>query len=676
MKKIISVLVAICIVMMYTVTAYGNDEDQKYATDNYWIKEAKVVNEDTGNTGSNMDNNTSDSKESSKEQLEVDGIRKTAEDLTEEDTTEVTLAIPSDKADRPCDIVFVVDTSTCLDDTTSEWSELIKSLEGKNVNACTVYFRGQAQNSGFVNLKTEGYDAFVEKSNQCLENIKSWANSDPDHNKGSNLHSGLLMANELLAQDTNVKNSRKYVVVLTDGITYSWNQDGKQVGINWATSDGGNYYPSNSSWEVMHGSYDYHPNWDSFFDTSLDRINKSMEYVAEYTRNTAENEGHPVVTPDMVKNEGYADSVETALYMCMLEYRKLQNAGYNCYAIPVEGEGRQYGQYFIEWLGEGKTFDDIENDVLWYVSKGTRIIDKIGYEKGKYDFTMTGKMKVVNGDKVYEAEKIGNDQYGFGKCADGYLYEVEYIPGEGEDECFEWKINCDVSNFDSVQLKYELKLDLLDKSAGKHVMYTNIEAELFPKDSDGNNGEPQKFERPTVEKTIVEPQPPTPTPVPVPDEPEPEKPDSMDTFTIKVVYIDGRGETIGSDEWVFNEGVGEYGIPVDWNEWFLRGEDEIPDASEANKGKDSLDFNWWESDQKNRQMVVYLCKKDNGDGEMNGDGEVIVDNKAADDNNVAATNGVRTGDDLGITMMVYWILLIAVIALVIAGCIIVRKIGK
>lgn len=154
------------------------------------------------------------------------------------------------------------------------------------------------------------------------------------------------------------------------------------------------------------------------------------------------------------------------------------------------------------------------------------------------------------------------------------------------------------------------------------------------------------------------------------------EPLEADTFTIKVVYIDERGEVIGSDEWVFNEGKGDYAIPVDWNEWFLRGEDSVPDASEAYVEGEYLGFAWWESVQKDRLMTVYLCKSaDESDAAPFGDAEALGDSDNADKwVDTPATDGVQTGDD--ITMTFYWLMLIAVIALVIIGCLVIRRMDK
>lgn len=154
------------------------------------------------------------------------------------------------------------------------------------------------------------------------------------------------------------------------------------------------------------------------------------------------------------------------------------------------------------------------------------------------------------------------------------------------------------------------------------------------------------------------------------------EPLEADTFTIKVVYIDERGEVIGSDEWVFNEGKGDYAIPVDWNEWFLRGEDSVPDASEAYVEGEYLGFAWWESAQKDRLMTVYLCKSaDESDAAPFGDAEAFGDSDNTDKwVDTPATDGVQTGDD--ITMTFYWLMLIAVIALVIIGCLVIRRMDK
>lgn len=185
----------------------------------------------------------------------------------------------------------------------------------------------------------------------------------------------------------------------------------------------------------------------------------------------------------------------------------------------------------------------------------------------------------------------------------------------------------------------------------------------------GNTGEPERTPDPEGTRDI-----PDDRPVIVPEGTEVE-PLEADTFTIKVVYVDERGEVIGSDEWVFNEGKGDYAIPVDWNEWFLRGEDSVPDASEAYVEGEYLGFAWWESAQKDRLMTVYLCKSaDESDAAPFGDAEALSGDSDDDWVDTPASDGVQTGDE--ITMTFYWLMLIAVIALVIIGCLVIRRMDE
>ena len=139
----------------------------------------------------------------------------------ENNKTEITLSLPSGEYQNKVDVVFVMDDSTSTKnsglDLASNVEELLTSIaehnEGIELKVGVVKFKGYA----FDTL--DGLKVYDESSkNEIVEAI----NYDFDGH-GSNAHSGLVLADELLSQDSDVEADHKYVVFLTDGKNYIWN---------------------------------------------------------------------------------------------------------------------------------------------------------------------------------------------------------------------------------------------------------------------------------------------------------------------------------------------------------------------------------------------------------------------------------------------------------------------
>ena len=80
---------------------------------------------------------------------------------------------------------------------------------------------------------------------------------------------------------------------------------------------------------------------------------------------------------------------------------------------------------------------------------------------------------------------------------------LDYYYGDGmTTEKFVWTFGENLSLANRASLTYKLKLTEKTTEEGTHTVDTNIEATLYPKDSDGNDGEPQKFPVPNVEYVV------------------------------------------------------------------------------------------------------------------------------------------------------------------------------
>ena len=115
---------------------------------------------------------------------------------------------------------------------------------------------------------------------------------------------------------------------------------------------------------------------------------------------------------------------------------------------------------------------------------------------------------------------------------------------ENEDvvagELFVWDIYVPVKQFEPVQLTYTVKLANPKTTEGNYGqydedgsenyagLYTNNSAVLFPVDSNGNVGEKEAFDKPTVSYTVSNGKPVDPTPDPDPDPDRPSRPNRDD----------------------------------------------------------------------------------------------------------------------------------------------------
>ena len=166
---------------------------------------------------------------------------KTASDLDENYVSTVTLSLPSAEETLASDVVFVLDTSDCVGNVMTEVSELVGQLKTAqeqnkaNIKVGAVIFKGSAYAMFDGNL-VDAASAIAELedlSNNVHEekDVLSYFGLDDTNfvKKGSNLHAGLRAAQELLKSDNTVQDGRKYLVSITDGMTYYWNDANNNV---------------------------------------------------------------------------------------------------------------------------------------------------------------------------------------------------------------------------------------------------------------------------------------------------------------------------------------------------------------------------------------------------------------------------------------------------------------
>lgn len=458
---------------------------------------------------------------------------KTATNLDENFESDVTLSLPSAETQLATDVVFVLDksTSASLED---QALKMLKNLQAQvqetnaKVNVGVVIFNKEAHASEFFDLATE-YD----KIETAIKDTQSG---------GTNTHAGLLAGIDMLESDTSVSDDRKYLIFVSDGITYMYNEEPTAIGLE--NADKTNIFAGPDNWATKYGSNAAPGSWEAYLGKVQALIARDGEWF-DYPYGTTfskDGENHYVAYDDRTN---YAMSIDKALYRTYEAYSQAASK-YHCYAMTAEtssGSNYQWGPSFIEYLAGGKSvdFDQIRNDIYYLLAEDSTVVDVIGHtDDYNFDFVNDeANLTMTVGGETLKTTKIDETSYGFGELRDGeYPYVLTYYANGSEDvkdEHFVWQINVPVSNFEPVTLTYTVKLANpktepgtygqydQDGSQGYDGLYTNNSATLYPVDSNGTAGEPEEFLKPTVSYTVKKPEPsPSTDPTPVPStEPSP-----------------------------------------------------------------------------------------------------------------------------------------------------------
>lgn len=482
---------------------------------------------------------------------------KTATALDADGSTRVTLSLPSAEETLASDVVFVLDTSSCVGEVMGKVSGLLaklKTAQEKNnadIKVGAVIFNGSSYT--MFGGKLVDVATAIESLNDLSTNATSeetvWAyfglDKDPNYvNKGSNLHAGLRAAQKLLDSDDAVSAGRKYLVSITDGMTYYWEKDGRTYAIyNNGYSQSANriqnlFYGWQSAWGI--GSGYTLPSggldWDSYIENVRERIKKdngvydtdiralakalnlnysAVRFVygheAEFTKL-----GYQYVSgykkDDCSAFKDHALGVERSVVECLDTYQEMVDAGYQCYTLNSDYGIDTFPGLFTSKLNEmakktGIDFNSIQNDILYAVGAGSTVTDIMGYDTdngNNYNFDLVpGSLILTVGGQSLASLRDGNTYY-FGDTGvngvnkDNCRFKVVYTPENDGEEKFVWTINEPVSNFNRVQLSYQLRLRDDARTSTDGYFYTNVSATLTPKDSGENTGREQKFDRPRV----------------------------------------------------------------------------------------------------------------------------------------------------------------------------------
>lgn len=454
---------------------------------------------------------------------------KTATELDNNFNSRVTLSLPSAEKELVSDVVFVLDKSSCEEDVTTEALAMLADLgasvkdTGASIKVGAVQFAGRA----VVSCKlTELTEEAIAEGGAIYSGLK-----DGKIKSGTNLQAGLLEAQKMLEADKDVEDSRKYVIVITDGLTRQFlAEDGTLMAIyNGLDADGGRVWGSPSGWCVANGFVDGvygipGGDWDTYYAAVKANVAKDGNtYAHDYDVYGSTPEGENIPVPYVPQGETsltHALCLDRAIYEADKVYSELEAANYHCYAVFADDSTtNELGKAFVEYLNDGSVldFDTIQKDIYYLLDAGSQVVDIIGQGKDNkgndYNFdvanldnmTITVGGVELNKVKIQSDEFPGSTTYGFfeGEIADGnYDFVVTYYPdgvADGETrEHFVWSINVPVGNFAPAQFSYDVHLTNPQKAKGEYKVETNVEAVLTPVDSNGTVGSTETFPVPEL----------------------------------------------------------------------------------------------------------------------------------------------------------------------------------
>ena len=464
-------------------------------------------------------------------------------------TSDVTLTLPSVEEAPVYDVVFVLDKSTSA--TLKEQAkEMLQKLQNQiagtqtTIKVGVVIFDQKAKTTKLIDLTT----GYIELENAIQQTTSS----------GTNTHAGLLAGKALLDNDTDVAADHKYLIFVSDGITYMYNAEPTAIALqggDQTKTDGSDAFAGPDNWSTKYGSNDAPNNWKTWLEGISTLIQTDEDiYELPYAQ-TASGLQKTKWLP-YTEKMNHATAVDKALYLTNETYQSAKTAGYHCYAMEAEGTAGTafpWGPSFMNYLAGGKevSFEDIHNDIYYLLSEGSTVEDVIGYgtdNRGNaYNFDFVNdisKLTLKVGTETLEATDLSLDlsyddanetaRYGFApnrvqittdtdqsnipeQDPYSYGYVLHYYQNgkDGKsDECFVWDINVPVNKFAPVSLTYQVKLTNAQTSSGtygtydkngsqnKDSLYTNKSATLYPVDSDGVCGIPENFQKPTVSYTV------------------------------------------------------------------------------------------------------------------------------------------------------------------------------
>lgn len=393
-------------------------------------------------------------------------------------TTRVTLSVPAVEAQSTNDIVFVVDSSDCSFASVPKLIEMLRELyAAEQTSSMTnhvgiVFFRGNAARASELSELTEErinqietyYNSTSSNSTVYENKLTEWiVEKHPDYiSRGSNLDAGLTEAKKMLDEDTSTSADHKYVITITDGLTYEFvDDDGTAKSVYQATSaTGANnlLYVWCAKWGIdASGTWEAPANftWEDYYATISEQVAADGDtYVASLSAlrdYIGSSHDYRVVSLDELAALGYqaipageyashAVSDDRAAYESYQTWEAMVDEGYLCYYIqPVSSfTDTSFPTIFANAMNEasGNTddidFEKITNQIIYAVLAGT-ITDEIGDDFDLVTDGDTCPFTLTVHDEELTATQTGENQWSFGTAVNGvYPYVLDYTPDDEE----------------------------------------------------------------------------------------------------------------------------------------------------------------------------------------------------------------------------------------------------
>ena len=436
--------------------------------------------------------------------------------------TDVTLSVPGIEENLNSDVVFVLDTSDCVGSVMEHVRTLVERLNALssekkvNIKVGVVAFKGSAAamfggNLVSVDEAVSGLNTMINAVDKATDKeaaVLSYLNGEDFIKKGSNLHSGLLAAQKLLDGDEEVDNDRKYLITVTDALTYYWNDDqGNVYGIYdemhpdfggktqllfevWGPAFGVNTSNEINTWCI----YDNSPvnDWDNYinnvrsriandngnYDTNvrdaISKLNATESSVRSSTITDLNNNGFKYISYYSEPDE-HAHGIERSIVACIDTYKQLVNSDYNCYVVNSKPQYELSGLVTSELnklAGQNATidFDTIENKILYAVGKGSYVKDVIGDKFELFDLKPdhTGYSSL----KLHVGEKELTNSFILANVENGDFTVYYYADGFDTNTL----VNKETNSVDEGKLEQNYRFKVDYDAASKTLTWTFNEA--------------------------------------------------------------------------------------------------------------------------------------------------------------------------------------------------------
>ncbi len=461
---------------------------------------------------------------------------KTATRLNAQNETEITLTFPGKQDVLASDVVFVLDKSgaSAQEEIFNLAKQFLAEVKKKakekdipvKVGVVLFNYVGNVK-KGLTDLAT-GYDAILKAMNSSVS-------------MGTNMHAGLLAAQKMLKDDTAVLDKNKHVILISDGATYLYCNNGdyrkaytRSFGNpkNQTNPKTGQPYANGADWkggiwEYQSREYNTPNDWKKFDDgknfvfseamKDPKKLGEYLEHYREQDQNTEKNWAKDEYEYNLWSarfNKGRKTTsidihapanIDIAFMRTDDTFRAMVGAGYDMkvyFKNAADFDGTNFLKYLARNSNSGElntNFDGLQNAIIDRIAKGSYVEDVVGKD---FDFVDDpAKISLSVGGEKLRIEKTPDGKYGFGKLADG-TYRFVLTHKNESKETLTLDVHETIFPNKPVVLKYREKLVNVPTEPGVHSLKTNEEATLHPIDGNGEAGDPIPFPVPEVKKKI------------------------------------------------------------------------------------------------------------------------------------------------------------------------------